>query len=237
MNARVDLAELRRLERYYSQPWRRRVRVAFLRTELSLRRKGAALVRRGWDCTAALSALLLFWPLWLALALAIRMGDGGPILYWQQRVGYRGRVFAFPKFRSMVMNAETLQGKLANQHADARTFKQRHDPRITRIGAFMRRFSLDEIPQLWCVLRGDMTLVGPRPPLPKEVARYGLDARQRLEITPGLTCLWQVGGRSELDFEQQLALDLQYIRERSLTLDVLILLRTVPAVLGGRGAY
>lgn len=193
--------------------------------------------RRSADCTFAILILVLLSPLWLVLMLIIRAGDGGPALYWQQRIGYRGRPFAFPKFRSMVQGSEALQACLANQHADARTFKLRNDPRVTPVGRFMRRFSLDEIPQLWCVLRGDMTLVGPRPPLPAEVALYRFDARLRLEATPGLTCLWQINGRSELSFAQQLELDLKYIRERSLLLDVWILLRTIPAVLRGTGAY
>ncbi|MCP9759261.1 sugar transferase [Aquitalea sp. S1-19] len=211
--------------------------VKWLRKRIFLRENLGYIIRRTWDYSAVLMGGVLCWPLWLVLAIAIRMTDGGPVLYWQQRVGYRGHTFRFPKFRSMVVNAEALQDSLINQHADARTFKQRDDPRVTLIGKFMRRFSLDEIPQLWCVWNGDMTLVGPRPALPGEVQLYDLDARQRLEAIPGLTGLSQVCGRSELSFEHQLALDLKYIRERSIRLDLLILLNTFSAVLNGRGAY
>ncbi|WP_373975552.1 sugar transferase [Chitinibacter sp. SCUT-21] len=237
MLGKVIEPNLRELELKFSHPARRRKAVALLRTSLSCKQSCARVIRRGWDISAALCALLLAWPLWLLIALAIKLTDGGPILYWQYRVGYRGQLFAFPKFRSMRTDAEQCCAALNNQHADARTFKQKNDPRITRIGRWLRRFSLDEVPQLWCVFTGDMTLVGPRPPLPREVKLYGLHARQRLEITPGLTCIWQISGRSNIAFEGQLAMDLQYIQQRSIALDIQILLRTLPAVLRGTGAY
>ena len=174
------------------------------------------------------------------VALAIRCHDGGPVLFWQRRVGRHGVEFDFPKFRSMSVDAEARRDALAqrNQHGEAgTTFKLRHDPRITPVGRWIRRASIDELPQLWCVLRGEMTLVGPRPALPREVATYALEHRERLSVTPGLTCIWQVSGRSELPFPQQLAMDLDYIRHASVALDLRLLVLTVPAVVSGRGAY
>ena len=169
----------------------------------------------------------------------IKWHDGGPVLFWQTRVGQRGRPFPFPKFRSMVPRAEQLKGQLQahNDHGDSITFKMRQDPRTTPIGRFLRRFSLDELPQLWCVLIGQMSLVGPRPPVPSEVARYRPEHRRRLEAKPGLTCIWQVSGRGDLSFDQQVRLDVEYIERRSIWLDLWLLLCTVPAVLSGRGAY
>jgi len=173
------------------------------------------------------------------VAILIRLEDGGPALFWQTRVGQWGREFRFPKFRSMVTNAEEVRRQLAaaNQHGDGITFKMKRDPRVTRIGAIIRKLSIDELPQLWITLAGDMSLVGPRPPLPEEVARYTLADRRRLDVKPGLTCIWQISGRSELPFEKQVRLDLQYIDSHSLLLDIALLLKTVPAILGGRGAY
>ena len=172
-------------------------------------------------------------------AILIKLTDHGPVLFWQTRVGKWGRVFSFPKFRSMVVNAEALQQQImsANQHGDGITFKIKRDPRITWIGRILRKTSIDELPQLWCVLRGDMSLVGPRPALEKEVARYTLDDRRRLDAIPGLTCTWQVSGRSEIPFPQQVKLDAEYIEKQSLREDFKLLLRTIPAVISGRGAY
>jgi lipopolysaccharide/colanic/teichoic acid biosynthesis glycosyltransferase len=162
------------------------------------------------------------------------------VLYWQRRVGRHGREFDFPKFRSMRVDADALREQLLarNQHgADGVTFKLRRDPRITPVGCWIRRTSIDELPQLWCVLKGEMSLVGPRPPLVSEVARYTLAERERLSVTPGLTCTWQVNGRSEVPFPQQVAMDLDYIRRPGLWADVRLLLKTLPAVIRGRGAY
>lgn len=237
MLSKVIPPNLQALEERFSQPGRRRKAMTLLRYQLMTRQFFSNAIRRCWDVAAAVSVLLLGWPVLLLLAVLIKLNDGGPVLYWQQRVGYRGRLFAFPKFRSMGINADQFKNELNNQHNDARTFKLKHDPRITLIGRWMRRFSLDEIPQLWCVFKGEMTLVGPRPPLPSEVQLYGLDARQRLEITPGLTCIWQISGRSNIAFDGQLAMDLEYIRQRSLKLDIRILLLTLPAVFRGHGAY
>jgi lipopolysaccharide/colanic/teichoic acid biosynthesis glycosyltransferase len=196
--------------------------------------------KRALDLLVVVPALLLLSPLFAAVALAIRCHDGGPALFWQRRVGRDGVPFAFPKFRSMRVDAEAVRLALAatNQHgANGVTFKMKRDPRITPVGRFIRRTSIDELPQLWCVLRGTMSLVGPRPPLVGEVARYTLDDRQRLAVTPGLTCIWQVNGRSEVPFAQQVQMDLDYIRRPSFWADIRLLLKTLPAVIRGRGAY
>lgn len=198
------------------------------------------MAKRALDLLLVLPALLLLAPLFALLALAIRLHDGGPVLFWQRRVGRDGVEFDFPKFRSMRVDAEAVRARLmaANQHGEQGvTFKMKRDPRITPVGRFIRRASLDELPQLWCVLRGTMSLVGPRPPLPAEVARYSLDDRERLAVTPGLTCIWQVNGRSEVPFPQQVQMDLDYIRQPGLWADLKLLLKTLPAVLRGRGAY
>jgi len=196
--------------------------------------------KRAIDVTVSLAALVALLPLFAVVALLIWLTDRGPVLYWQQRVGRHGRVFRFPKFRSMVMNAEALVDKLSrdNQHgAEGVTFKMRADPRITWIGRIIRRTSIDELPQLWCVLVGDMSLVGPRPALPREVARYTLADRRRLEAVPGLTCHWQVQGRSEIPFPRQVELDVEYIEQGNLAVDIKLLGQTIPAVVTGRGAY
>lgn len=195
--------------------------------------------KRAIDLMAVAPALLLLSPLFLLMALAIKLEDGGPVLYWQKRVGLNGRVFAFPKFRSMRTDSDVVRQQIEhqNQHGNSLTFKMKNDPRITRVGKLLRRTSMDELPQLLCVLQGDMTLVGPRPPMVSEVARYTLADRRRLSVTPGLTCIWQVSGRSDIPFPKQAAMDVDYIRERSIALDLRLLLATVPAVLFGRGAY
>jgi lipopolysaccharide/colanic/teichoic acid biosynthesis glycosyltransferase len=198
-----------------------------------------AAAKRAMDIVVAATMLMLLSPLFLLLAALIKGTDGGPILYWQDRVGKFGRTFRFPKFRSMVVNAEALLKKLEalNQHGSGVTFKMKRDPRITWVGRFIRRASIDELPQLWCVLKGEMSLVGPRPPLVREVVRYSLLDRRRLEVVPGLTCFWQVQGRSEIPFPRQVELDVEYIENHSLSLDLKLLVQTVPAVIGGRGAY
>lgn len=197
------------------------------------------LAKRAMDLLAVLPAALLMAPLLALIAAAIKAEDGGPVLYWQKRVGRHGRVFAFPKFRSMRTDSDVVRRQIEhlNQHGPSITFKMKDDPRVTRVGKWLRRLSLDELPQLWCVLRGDMTLVGPRPPMVSEVEKYSLADRRRLSVTPGLTCIWQVSGRSDVPFPQQAAMDVDYIRGRSLWLDLRLLLATVPAVLQGRGAY
>ncbi|VFQ46499.1 sugar transferase [Desulfoluna butyratoxydans] len=200
---------------------------------------GARAIKRGFDLLVALSALLLLSPLFLAVTAAIRLTDNGPVLYWQKRVGKWGREFPFPKFRSMVVNADTAKDAILDQsdHEESITFKMKKDPRITGIGRIIRKLSIDELPQLWCVLKGEMSLVGPRPPLPREVALYTLADRRRLDVTPGLTSIWAVSGRGDIPFDRQVELDLQYIESRSIATDLKILLKTIPAVLFGRGAY
>jgi lipopolysaccharide/colanic/teichoic acid biosynthesis glycosyltransferase len=194
--------------------------------------------KRSLDVAVAALALALLSPLLLVVAAAISLADGGPVLFWQQRVGLYGQSFQFPKFRSMVPDAEALKQDLMayNRHGGGVTFKMQNDPRVTRIGGFLRRFSIDELPQLWCVLKGDMSLVGPRPAVPQEVERYTPRHRNRLHTLPGLTCIWQVSGRSEIPFEQQVQLDEEYIQRQSFWLDLSLLARTVPAVISGRGA-
>jgi lipopolysaccharide/colanic/teichoic acid biosynthesis glycosyltransferase len=181
---------------------------------------------------------LLLSPLFLLVAAAIVLSDGGPVFFWQQRVGLYGELFQFPKFRSMVTDAEARKRDLlaSNLHGNSVTFKMKNDPRVTRIGGFLRRSSIDELPQLWCVLKGQMSLVGPRPAVPEEVEQYAAHHRNRLHTLPGLTCIWQVSGRSEIPFERQVKLDEDYIQRRNLWLDLALLAKTVPAVLGGRGA-
>ena len=208
------------------------------RSSWRLRVAGGALLKRGLDVVVAGGALLALLPVLAAVAYLIRR-DGGPALYWQERVGRWGRVFNCPKFRSMVIDAEAQKDALLAQshHAESITFKMKSDPRVTPLGAVIRRLSIDELPQLWTVLTGEMSLVGPRPPVPREVVNYSLEDRRRLDVTPGLTCIWQVSGRGDIPFPQQLELDLEYIRRRSLRFDIELLFRTVPAVLSGRGAY
>jgi lipopolysaccharide/colanic/teichoic acid biosynthesis glycosyltransferase len=196
--------------------------------------------KRALDLLLVVPAVVLLAPLLLAAAVAIKLNDRGPALFWQRRVGRDGVEFDLPKFRSMRVDAPRMHVSLAghNQHgADGVTFKMRHDPRITPVGRWIRRFSVDELPQLWCVLRGEMTLVGPRPPLPSEVARYTPTDRTRLAVKPGLTCIWQVSGRAEIPFERQVTMDIEYIRRRSLRQDFRLLWATLPAVIRGRGAY
>lgn len=206
------------------------------RTTLS----GVRALKRLIDIVASLTALIVLSPLFLVVAICIKSVDGGPVLFFQRRVGQYGREFDFPKFRSMVTNAEALKATLAqqNQHGEAGvTFKMKNDPRVTWIGRIIRKFSIDEAPQLWCVLRGQMSLVGPRPPTVNEVAKYSLSDRRRLDVIPGLTCIWQVSGRGDIPFDEQVKLDVQYIESQSLWLDFIILLKTIPAVLLGKGAY
>jgi lipopolysaccharide/colanic/teichoic acid biosynthesis glycosyltransferase len=199
----------------------------------------AKLVKRSFDILASGVALILLSPLFLIVAFLIKRHDGGLILFWQKRVGRWGREFAFPKFRSMRIDAEQLKDALLaeNDHQNGITFKMKRDPRVTPIGRFIRKVSIDELPQLWCVLIGDMSIVGPRPPVPREVALYTLADRRRLEVTPGLTCIWQVSGRGDIPFDRQVELDVQYIQSKSLWLDLILIFKTIPAVLTGRGAY
>jgi exopolysaccharide biosynthesis polyprenyl glycosylphosphotransferase len=200
--------------------------------------KGALFVKRLIDVTLATMGLLLGAPLFLLIALAIRLDSPGPIIFRQTRVGLRGRHFEMYKFRSMHVGAEKQQDMLAElNEADGPIFKIREDPRLTRVGRILRRLSLDELPQLVNVLRGEMSLIGPRPPIPAEVEKYQEWHKKRLEAPPGMTGLWQVSGRSRLSFDEMVLLDIYYIENWSLWLDFKILMRTIPKVLLGEGAY
>ncbi len=196
-------------------------------------------VKRAIDIAAASAGLLLLLPFAVLLIAAIRLDSPGAALYSQTRVGRDGAPFRCWKFRSMYRDAEARLAELEalNEMQGGVIFKMKRDPRITRIGRFIRKASIDELPQLWNVLLGDMSLVGPRPAIPAEVDQYTPHERRRLAVKPGLTCIWQVSGRSDLPFDEQVRLDIQYARERSLRLDIELLLRTVPAVLLARGAY
>jgi lipopolysaccharide/colanic/teichoic acid biosynthesis glycosyltransferase len=195
-------------------------------------------IKRSFDIIASALFLLVFAPLYLLLALLVKLEDGGPVFFAQTRVGRFGREFKMYKFRSMSVDAEArLAGLLAlNHHKEGVTFKVKDDPRLTRTGRWMRKFSLDELPQFFNVLNAEMSLVGPRPPVPREVAMYSLADRRRLAVKPGITCFWQVGGRSEIDFSGQVKLDVRYIEAQSFWVDVKLLVQTVPAVLSGKGA-
>jgi exopolysaccharide biosynthesis polyprenyl glycosylphosphotransferase len=197
------------------------------------------IAKRLFDIAASATALLLLSPLFLIVALLIRLDSKGPIFFSQSRVGKQGQKFRFWKFRSMSIDAEKHKAALRklNQMQGGVLFKMKNDPRITRVGSFIRKSSIDELPQLWNVLIGDMSLVGPRPPLPDEVAQYTFFQRQRLEVTPGITCIWQVSGRSEIPFAQQVKMDLEYIANQSFWYDMGLLLKTIPAVLKTRGAF
>lgn len=194
-----------------------------------------SVAKRAIDAIVSGIALIVLSPLFLVLAILIKLEDGGSVFFSQTRVGKGGREFKFFKFRSMAIDAEAKRAALMTD-SEIR-FKLKHDPRITNIGRTLRRFSLDELPQLLNVFIGDMSLVGPRPPIPSEVARYSKRARRRLSVHQGLTCTWQVSGRSLIPFDEQVELDLKYICERSVAVDLTLLLMTIPAVLGGRGAY
>jgi lipopolysaccharide/colanic/teichoic acid biosynthesis glycosyltransferase len=215
-----------------------------------LRRKGACalhtardsgyrVAKRAFDFTFAATLLAISSPSLLLIALAIKLTDRGPILYWQKRVGVWGQLFAFPKFRSMVVGADRMVETLIDQnhHGASITFKMKKDPRVTWIGRLIRRFSLDEFPQLWCVLRGQMSVVGPRPALPREVNNYTPADRRRLAVRPGLTCIWQVNGRADVPFEGQVQMDVEYVESHNFWLDLKLVASTVPAILTGRGAY
>ena len=193
--------------------------------------------KRFFDIVASFGALALLSPLLVAAAVAIKLTSRGPVLFKQERVGLRGRRFRMLKFRTMVVNAEALREALmdANEQSGP-VFKLRRDPRVTAVGRFLRKHSIDELPQLVNVLRGDMSVVGPRPPLPTEVARYETWQRRRLSVRPGLTCVWQVSGRNDISFEAWMLLDMTYIDHWSLAGDFGLILKTVPIVLSGRGA-
>lgn len=196
-----------------------------------------AAAKHAFDVGFALLLLILTAPVWLIAVVFIRLTSPGPALYRQTRIGHDGRPFTCYKFRTMVDGADEQKASLQHMNEmSGPVFKIRADPRITPVGRWLRRTSIDELPQLINVLKGDMSVVGPRPPLPEEVAQYGGYEFGRLAVKPGLTCLWQVSGRSALDFPTWVALDLEYVERRSFWFDLLIVLWTVPAVLTMRGA-
>ena len=195
--------------------------------------------KRLLDIITSATALFVLSPLFLIVALLIRLNSKGPIFFSQMRVGKQGELFKMWKFRSMYIDAEARKATLMkeNEMKGGVLFKMKKDPRITKIGHFIRKFSIDELPQLWNVFIGDMSLVGPRPPLPIEVAQYTPYQHRRLAVTPGITCIWQVSGRSDIPFEKQVKMDLEYISNQSFWFDIVLLLQTIPAVLKARGAY
>ena len=214
----------------------------YIRIKLGLWRltiRLAYFIKRLFDFGVACILLILLSPLLVIIAFLIKITSHGPAIFTQVRVGKDGRHFKFYKFRSMWVGAEKYKEELEerNESPDGVLFKLKRDPRTTWIGRIIRKFSIDELPQLFNVLTNDMSLVGPRPPLPSEVAKYTLEERKRLHVKPGITCLWQISGRSDISFMEQVELDKQYIGSRSLWKDMIILLKTIPAVFTGRGAY
>lgn len=201
--------------------------------------EGTKFLKRILDISLSLLLLILALPLIILISVIIKLCDGGPILFITKRVGKWGREFNFPKFRTMKIDSHHQKKELTgyNKHQDDIKFKMINDPRITPFGYILRKSSLDELPQLWCVIKGEMSLVGPRPPLPDEVAFYSLEQRKRLDAKPGLTCIWQVSGRSEIPFNKQVELDIAYIESQSFWLDIKLIIKTIPAVLFGKGAY
>ncbi|MCI8521120.1 MAG: sugar transferase [Clostridia bacterium] len=193
--------------------------------------------KRVLDFVLSLFALVILLPVFLITAAAVK-SDGGNVIYKQKRVGKNNKLFDMYKFRSMCIGAENMRAELMKYNEmDGPVFKIKNDPRITKVGKFIRKYSIDELPQLVNILKGDMSIVGPRPPLLDEVAQYTDYHRQRLMVTPGLTCFWQAYGRSDLSFEDWVDMDMKYIKRRSISLDISLIIRTVYAVIFKRGAY
>jgi exopolysaccharide biosynthesis polyprenyl glycosylphosphotransferase len=233
-----------------SELLRRYSRVSYLNRHISLRLqikrllwlcviRGAYLIKRLIDMVAAILLLIVLTPLFVVIMSLIYISSPGPVFYKQTRVGRWGKLFTMWKFRSMYTDADARLKEIMaqNEMSGGVIFKMKNDPRIIPVGRFIRKASIDELPQLWNVLKGDMSLVGPRPALPSEVNQYSLEDRKRLEVIPGITCIWQVSGRSNIPFPQQVQLDVQYIQSQSILLDLKLLFKTIPAVLLSRGAY
>lgn len=194
--------------------------------------------KRIFDLLMGSAILVMLLPVFPLIAVMIKLDGRGPVFFKQDRVGKHGRIFKFYKFRSMRENADADRRDLESlNEQDGPVFKIRSDPRVTNIGRFLRRSSLDEIPQIFNVLKGDMSIVGPRPQLADEVEHYTAWQRRRLDVMPGITCLWQISGRSHISFDEWMRLDLEYIKTRSFRTDCLIFLKTIPAVMARRGAY
>ena len=201
-------------------------------------RKGYHFVKRFFDVILSTTGLVILSPVMLVIAYKIKREDGGPIFYKQIRVGKNGRQFEMYKFRSMVINADQLLEKIKSQNeVDGAMFKMKHDPRITKIGHFIRNHSLDELPQFFNVIKGDMSLVGPRPPLPSEVAEYNEYDKQRLLVIPGCTGLWQATERNGVGFDRMVQLDIEYINKSSLLFDFLIIIKTVAVIFNPNDSY
>ena len=200
-------------------------------------RKVVDSVKRVTDVVLAGACLVLLLPAMIVIGLLVRLTSPGPVIFRQVRCGLNGRRFVCYKFRSMCKDAEMMRPSLEHLSSRETAFKMPDDPRLTPIGRFLRKFSIDEWPQLWNVVKGEMSVVGPRPAVPEEVERYKTWQRRRLRMRPGLTCLWAISGRDELDFESWMRLDMQYIDAWSLGLDWKIILRTIPHVLTGKGAH
>ena len=194
-------------------------------------------IKRLIDITCSFVGILVLSPLFIIIAIIIKFTSKGPVFFSQKRVGRNGKEFDMYKFRSMVVNAEELKEKLAAQNEmSGPMFKMKDDPRVTKVGKFIRKTSLDELPQLWNVLKGDMSLVGPRPSLPKEVAQFEDWMYRRLEVKPGLTCYWQVSGRNNIDFEDWMKLDIRYVEEKNLWIDIKLICKTVFVLFGDKNA-
>lgn len=195
-------------------------------------------IKRLIDVVCSFLGVLVLSPLFIIIAIIIKMTSKGPVFFSQKRVGKNGKEFDMYKFRSMVVNAEELKEKLAAQNEmSGPMFKMKDDPRVTKVGKFIRKTSIDELPQLWNILKGDMSLVGPRPSLPKEVAQFDEWMYKRLEVKPGLTCYWQVSGRNNIDFEDWMKLDVKYVEERSLWIDIKLIFKTVFVLFGDKNAH
>lgn len=195
-------------------------------------------IKRLIDVVCSFMGVIVLSPLFIIISIIIKTTSKGPVFFSQKRVGKNGKEFDMYKFRSMVVNAEELKEKLAAQNEmSGPMFKMKDDPRVTRVGKFIRKTSIDELPQLWNVLKGDMSLVGPRPSLPKEVAQFEEWMYRRLEVKPGLTCYWQVSGRNNIDFEEWMKLDIKYVDERSTWIDIKLIFKTVGVLFGDKNAH
>ncbi len=236
-----DEKAARMLDRYANQSFKSIRSAQRMRLRLvawAMRNKIQANLKRVLDLIVAVVALIIFLPFMAVVAIIIKLDSPGPVFFRQERVGKWGKTFSCYKFRSMYIDAEERKAELMDQNeADQIVFKIKNDPRITRVGRFIRKASIDELPQLFNVLKGEMSMVGPRPPVPKEVSQYEYEHLGRLGAVPGITGLQQVSGRSNLDFKRWVELDLEYIAEQSLAKDIEILIKTIPAVIFGKGAY
>lgn len=241
LRGKERLQLLEELDKKYSYKGRRSHSFLYFRKKYTwlLVVGGTKALKRIGDIVISSILLVTLIPLFLIISILIKWHDKGPVFYVTNRVGKWGKEFRFPKFRSMKIGSEKMLevSHLKNEKEGTKRFKLKDDPRVTPIGKMLRKTSVDELPQLWCVLKGEMSLVGPRPPLPSEVAQYTLEERRRLDVVPGLTCFWQVEGRSEIPFSKQVELDLQYIESQSIWVDLKILIQTIPAVIFGKGAY